>query len=280
MVYASFFPEPGLERELTVALEKLQLSDAALTYEPINSQALGPGYSIGFLGLLHLEIIKERLLREYDANVLVTTPTVAYKQENEQWLEPWVDLEIVAPQPYYGVVSELASLHRAEFKTVDYVGDRVICRYVAPMSEVIVDLYDQLKSSTAGYASMDYQFLDYRSADLVAVDLLVAGDKVDALTQYMIRSKAERYGRQLVEKLKELIPRQNFEIALQAAIGGKIIARASISAFRKDVTAKLYGGDVTRKNKLLDKQKKGKKRMRNLGRVEVPSEVFIQLLKR
>ncbi len=280
MVYSSFFPEPGKERELTVALDKLKLSDASLNYEPINSQALGPGYNIGFLGLLHLEIIQQRLLREFDSNVLVTTPTVAYKKENDQWLEPWVDLEVVAPQSYYGVVSDLASQHRAEFLSVDYVADRVVCRYLAPMSEVIIDLYDQLKSSTAGYASMDYLFKDYRPADLVAVDLMVAGDKIDALTQYMIRSKAERYGRNLVEKLKELIPRQNFEIALQATIGGKIIARADISAFRKDVTAKLYGGDVTRKNKLLDKQKKGKKRLRTLGRIEVPSEVFIQLLKK
>lgn len=280
MIYASFFPEPGQERELTVALDKLKLSDASLLYEPINSQALGPGYNIGFLGLLHLEIIKERLNREFDINVLVTTPSVAYKKEHDQWLEPWVDLEVVAPQSYYGAVSDLAARHRTQFLSVDYVADRVICRYDAPMSEVIIDFYDSLKSTTAGYASMDYQFKDYRPADLVAVDLLVAGDKIDALTQYMIRSKAERYGRNLVEKLKELIPRQNFEIALQATIGGKIIARADISAFRKDVTAKLYGGDVTRKNKLLDKQKKGKKRLRTLGRIEVPSEVFIQLLKK
>lgn len=280
MIYASFFPEPGKERELTVALDKLKLSDASLNYEPINSQALGPGYNIGFLGLLHLEIIQQRLLREFDSNVLVTTPTVAYKKEHDVWQEPWVELEVVAPQSYYGVVSDLASQHRAEFLSVDYVADRVICQYEAPMSEVIIDFYDQLKSSTAGYASMDYMFKEYRPADLVAVDLMVAGDKIDALTQYMIRSKAERYGRQLVEKLKELIPRQNFEIALQATIGGKIIARADISAFRKDVTAKLYGGDVTRKNKLLDKQRKGKKRLRQLGRIEVPSEVFIQLLKK
>lgn len=293
MIYASFFPEPGKERELTVALDKLKLSDASLLYEPINSQALGPGYNIGFLGLLHLEIIKERLEREFDITVLVTTPTVAYKKahstgsgspqkgaEADQWLEPWVSLEIVAPQSYYGVISDLASTHRTEFWDVAYVADRVLCQYNAPMSEVIIDFYDQLKSLTAGFASMDYQFKEYRPADLVAVDLLVAGDKIDALTQYMVRSKAERYGRHLVESLKELIPRQNFEISLQATIGGKIIARSDISAVRKDVTAKLYGGDVTRKNKLLDKQRKGKKRMRSLGRVEVPSEVFVELLKK
>lgn len=280
MVSSSFFPESGKEREMTVALDKLKLSDASLTYEPINSQALGPGYNIGFLGLLHLEIIKERLEREFDITVLVTTPTVAYKQEDGIWQEPWVSLEVVTPQNYYGVVSDLAAQHRAEFLNIEYVADRVICQYNAPMSEVIIDFYDQLKSNTAGYASMDYQFNGYRPADLVAVDLLVAGDKIDALTQYMIRPKTERYGRNLVEKLKELIPRQNFEVALQAVVGGKIIARADIPAFRKDVTAKLYGGDVTRKNKLLDKQKKGKKRLRQLGRIEVPSEVFIQLLKK
>lgn len=280
MVYASFFPEPGQERELTVALDKLKLSDASLVYDPINSQALGPGYNIGFLGLLHLEIIKERLNREFDINVLVTTPTVAYILGKDGSSEPWVDLEVVAPQSYYGVITELAAAHRAQFVSVDYVADRVLCQFEAPMSEVIIDFYDRLKSNTSGYASMDYQFKEYRHADLVAVDLLVAGDKIDALTQYMIRAKADRYGRQLTEKLKELIPRQNFEVSLQAVIGGKIIARETVPAFRKDVTAKLYGGDVTRKNKLLDKQKKGKKRLRQLGRVEVPSEVFIELLKK
>ncbi len=280
MIYASFFPEPGKERELTVALDKLKLSDASLIYEPISSQALGPGYNIGFLGLLHLEIIKERLNREFDINVLVTTPSVAYQKEGERWLEPWVDLEIVCPQEHYGAVTEHVSQHRAEFANVEYIGDRVVCKFTAPLAEVITDFYDKLKSVTSGYASMDYQLKDYREADLVAVDLLVAGDKIDALTQYMVRAKADRYGRTVVEKLKELIPRQNFEITLQAAIGGKIIARADIAPFRKDVTAKLYGGDVTRKNKLLDKQKKGKKRMRNLGKIEVPSEVFVELLRK
>ncbi|MEK7202098.1 MAG: GTP-binding protein [Patescibacteria group bacterium] len=280
MIFASFFPEPGKERELTVALDKLKLSDASLSYEPVSSKALGPGYSIGFLGLLHLEIIKERLNREFDINILVTTPSVAYKQESDQWLEPWVELEVVCPQEHYGAVSDLVSQNRAVFINVEYVADRVICHYEAPLSEVISDFYDKLKSVTSGYASMDYQLKDYRPADLVAVDLLVAGDKIDALTQHMVRSKAESYGRRLVEKLKELIPRQNFEVTLQAAIGGKIIARSDISAVRKDVIAKLYGGDVTRKNKLLDKQRKGKKRMRQLGRVEVPSEVFVELLKK
>lgn len=280
MVYASIFPDSGQERLLTTALEKLKLNDAALTFEPIRSQALGLGFTIGCLGLLHLEIVKERLEREFDLTVLVTTPTVAYQEEDGISTEPWVDLEIIAPTHYYGPVSDLAAQHRCKFITATYLGDRAISQFEAPLAEVIVDFYDQLKSVTAGYASMDYQLKDYRPVDLVTVDLLVAGEKIDALSLKIIRVKAERYGRNIVERLKELIPRQNFEVTLQAAIGGKIIARADIPALRKDVTAKLYGGDVTRKRKLLEKQKKGKKKMRMLGRVEVPSEVFVQLLKK
>lgn len=281
MVYASFFPDAGRERDLAVALDKLRLTDASLVYEPINSKALGLGYTIGFLGLLHLEIIKERIEREYDITVLVTTPTVAYLNLNtSDQQEPWVELEIVSPQRFFGQVSELVSQYRNEFVGVEYFSDRVICRYSAPLADIIADFYDRLKSASSGYASMDYHLQGYRLADLVPVDLLVAGEKIDALTQYMVRSKAERYGRQLVDKLKNLVPRQNFEVSLQASIGGKIIARADVPAFRKDVTAKLYGGDVTRKNKLLEKQKKGKKRMRHLGRIEIPSEVFVELLKK
>lgn len=281
MVYASFFPDAGRERDLAVALDKLRLTDASLVYEPINSKALGLGYTIGFLGLLHLEIIKERIEREYDITVLVTTPTVAYLNLNtSDQQEPWVELEIVSPQRFFGQVSELVSQYRNEFVGVEYFSDRVICRYNAPLADIIADFYDRLKSASSGYASMDYHLQGYRLADLVPVDLLVAGEKIDALTQYMVRSKAERYGRQLVDKLKNLVPRQNFEVSLQASIGGKIIARADVPAFRKDVTAKLYGGDVTRKNKLLEKQKKGKKRMRHLGRIEIPSEVFVELLKK
>ncbi len=279
MVFASFFPEPGEERLLAQALEKLQLNDASLVFEPVNSKALGPGFSIGFLGLLHMEIVKERLNREFDVSVLVTAPTVAYRTDGNIQQEPWVDLEIVAPGRYYGAVSELCAQYRMNFITVDYIGDRVICRYEAPLAEVIVEFYDRLKSVTAGYASMDYQLTGYREADLVAVDLLIAGEKIDAFTQYMVRSRAASYGRAMVSKLKDLIPRQNFEISLQAAIGGNVVVRENISAFRKDVTAKLYGGDVTRKKKLLEKQKKGKKKMRNIGRVEIPNQVFIDLLR-
>ncbi|MEX2012161.1 MAG: GTP-binding protein [Patescibacteria group bacterium] len=279
MIYASFFPEPGEEQLLSQALDKLQLNDSSLAFDPVNSKALGPGFNIGFLGLLHMEIVKERLNREFDVSVLVTAPTVAYKLDNNQQEEPWVDLEIVAPGSHYGTISELCSRYRMNFVGVEYVGDRVICRYEAPLAEIIVEFYDRLKSVTAGYASMDYQITGYRQADLIAVDLLIAGEKIDAFTQYMVRSRAESYGRAMVKKLKDLIPKQNFEISLQAAIGGKIIARESISPFRKDVTAKLYGGDVTRKKKLLEKQKKGKKKMRSIGRVEIPNQVFIDLLR-
>lgn len=279
MIFASFFPEPGEEQQLGQALEKLKLSDASLTFDTVNSKALGPGFNVGFLGLLHMEIIKERLEREFDISVLVTTPTVAYIIDGDNQQEPWVDLEVVAPQKYYGAISELISQYRAQFKKVEYIGERVIATYDAPLSDVIIDFYDRLKSVTAGYASMDYKLTGYREADLVALDLMIAGERVDAFTQYMVRSKAERYGRQLVSKLKELIPRQNFEVALQATIGGKIVARETISAFRKDVTAKLYGGDVTRKKKLLEKQKKGKKKMRSIGRVDIPTQVFVDLLK-
>jgi len=280
MVYATFFPEKGQETILNLALGKLQLNDAALTFKPVQSQALGQGFNIGFLGLLHLEIVKERLEREYGVDVLVSPPSVAYEHGLEMSREPWVNLEVVAPSRYYGVISDLAARHRAKFVNVSHLTDMIVCQFEAPLAEVIVDFYDSLKSVTAGYASMDYSYLEYRPVDLAQVDLLIAGEKVDALSQYIVRSKAESFARQMVERLKDLIPRQTFEVSIQAAIGGKIIARADISALRKDVTAKLYGGDVTRKRKLLEKQKKGKKKMRSLGRVEVPTSVFIELLKK
>jgi len=280
MVFASFFPEPERESELGGALDKLKLSDASLKFEPIYSKALGPGYSVGFLGLLHLEIIKERLEREYGISVLVTTPTVAYRQEHGQSLEPWVELEIVAPKSYFGPVTQLASQARAVFRGVEYLGDQLIAQFEAPLAEIIIDFYDRLKSISSGYASMDYRLTDYRPVDLAEVELLIASEKVDALTQQIVRTKAQQYARSTVRRLKTLIPRQSFEVSLQAAIGGKIIARADIPALRKDVTAKLYGGDITRKKKLLEKQKRGKKKMRLLGRVEVPSSVFVELLRR
>lgn len=280
MVFAGIYPDQDGDRKLQVALEKLRLNDSSLSFTPVNSDALGAGFTIGCLGLLHLEIVKERLEREYDLSVLVTTPTVDYRKTNDGWEEPWVSLEIIAPHRYYGAVSSLASQYRCEFSHTSYLADRVVSYFQAPLSELIVDFYNRLKSVTAGFASMDYQPLEYRPADLAQIDIYIAEEKVDALSQLVIRSKSEGYGRFIVERLKNLIPRQNFAIKLQAMIGGKIIARADISPYRKDVTAKLYGGDVTRKNKLLDKQKKGKKRMRNVGKLQIPSEVFINLLKR
>ncbi|MEK7548812.1 MAG: GTP-binding protein [Patescibacteria group bacterium] len=280
LVLANIFPEPGEDRLLAVALGKLKLNDASLTYQPTHSQALGMGFTVGCLGLLHLEIVKERLEREYDLTVLVTTPTVEYRFEDQTSFEPWISGEIVSPQAYFGAITQLIDRHRGVFHSVEYLGSRLLCRFQAPLIEIIIDFNDALKSSTAGYGSMDYQFLDYRPVDLVTVDLVINGEKIDALSRPIIKSRAESYGRQTVERLKELIPRQNFEVAVQAAIGGKIIARETVPAVRKDVTAKLYGGDVSRKKKLLEKQKKGKKRLKLFGRVEIPSEVFVDLLKK
>lgn len=279
MVYASIFAESSQETQLTEGLEKLQLSDASLEFQPTRSQALGFGYTVGCLGLLHLEIVKERLEREFDLNLLVTTPKVAYQNISGGWAEPWVELEIVAPSQYYGAISSLAAGRRSEFVDLQYLGDRIICKLRLPLSEAIVDFYDRLKSVSSGYASMDYRLIGYRPVELVEIDFLLNGEKIDALSTRFVRDRCERYGRQMVERLKEKIPRQNIAVAIQAAIGGKIIARADISPYCKDVIAKLYGGDVTRKRKLLEKQKKGKKKMRLIGKVEVPSSVFIDILK-
>lgn len=280
MVLANIFPEPGADRLLTVALAKLQLNDASLTYQPTHSKALGMGYTVGCLGLLHLEVVKERLEREYDLTILVTPPTVEYHYRDGAGSEPWVKGEIVCPKSYFGTITQLISRHRGIFQQVEYFGSRLICQFRAPLVEIITDFNDALKSSTAGYGSLDYQFLDYQPVDLVTVDLVIAGEKIDALSRPIIRSQAESYGRQIVERLKELIPRQNFEVSLQATINDRVIARENISAVRKDVTAKLYGGDVTRKRKLLEKQKKGKKRLKLFGKLEVPSEIFVELLKK
>jgi len=280
MVFASIFPQQEELAGLKRALEKLQLNDASLTFTPTHFAALGSGYTIGCLGLLHLEIVRERLEREYAISVTTTIPTVDYRQTDSGWEEPWVKLEIVAPHHYFGAISDLAARYRCEFLQTDYLADRNISYFYAPLGEIIVDFYNQLKSATAGYASMDYQLHEYRPADLARVDILIADKPVDALSQLVIRSKAESHGKFMVERLRALIPRQNFAIKLQAAIGGKIIARADIPPFRKDVTAKLYGGDVTRKRKLLEKQRKGKKRLRLFGQVEIPNEVFVELLKK
>ena len=284
MVYAGLFTTSGDDYPLLRdALLKLKLNDSALVYEPENSKAFGFGFRCGFLGLLHLEIVTERLEREYNLSLVVTTPTVSYERFTEgskqRTKEPFVRLEIVTPEAYLGATMELVQAHRGLFLNMEYVGDRVIVHYNVPLSEIIVNFYDELKSVSSGYASMNYQILDWREEDLVDLDILVADEPVEAFRQVVHRSKVEKRAKEIVERLKNLIPKQNFEIKIQAALGGKIIASERISALRKDVTAKLYGGDVTRKNKLLEKQKKGKKKMKMLGKVEVPTSVFLELLK-
>lgn len=283
------------------ALEKLSMNDAALTYEPEQSSALGFGFRCGFLGLLHMEIVQERLEREYDLDLIVTAPSVKYELltnagetqtlANPEELpepgayaelrEPWVQVEIVTPKEYLGGVLELVTARRGIQKNLSFLDDqRSLVTYELPLASIVTDFYDRLKSLSAGYASMGYEFLDFRVGDLVKMDILVAGEKVDALSFIVHRSEARSVGLSLTAKLKEIIPRQNFVIPIQAAIGATIVARETLSAFRKDVTAKLYGGDVTRKNKLLNKQKKGKKRMKQMGKVALPQEAFLAVLKR
>jgi GTP-binding protein LepA len=301
MVFASIYCVDGGDYpHLKEAIEKLKLNDASLTYELEQSPALGFGFRCGFLGLLHLEIIKERLEREYDLSLVISSPTVQYlivghdgneykiekpgdlpsRGEFSEIREPWVTLEIFSPKEYLGGIMDVIQKKRAIYKNTEFIDEnRAIIKYEIPLSEVIVDFYDQLKSISSGYASMNYEMLDFRAAELERVDILIAEEKVDALSFVIHSSKAQSEGRRITEKLQKLIPRQNFEIKIQATIGAKIIASERISPFRKDVTKGLYGGDVTRKNKLLDKQKKGKKKMKSIGRVEVPTDVFIKVLR-
>src|SRR5450830_716103 len=300
MVFAGLFPTDSDQfGDLKEALEKLQLNDGALSYEPENSAALGFGFRCGFLGLLHLEIVQERLEREFELELITTAPTVEYEVtlkrgevitiDNPAMLpdptmiesiaEPYVKLSIIVPSTYVGPMMELAQERRGTFKHLEHrPGDRVVIEYEIPLGEIIHDFYDQLKSRSKGYASMDYEMIGFREGDLVKLDVLVASEPVDALSLISHRSKAQIQGRKLVEKLKTIIPRQMFMVPLQAAIGGKVIARESIPAMRKDVLAKCYGGDITRKRKLLEKQKEGKKRMKTIGRVDVPQEAFIAAL--
>jgi GTP-binding protein LepA len=300
MVYAGFYPTNNDDyTELRDALEKLQLNDASLVYEPETSQALNFGFRVGFLGLFHMEIIQERLEREYDLDILATAPSVEYevvKTNDEVVLidspaqlpdenvireirEPWMKIQIYTPQEFIGAVMDLVIKKRGEYETTEYLDTtRVMLHYKIPLSEIIIDFFDRLKSITRGYASLDYQFDDYRSGDLVKMDILVNNEPVDALALIVHREDAYHKGQRLVSKLKELIPRQLFVVPIQAAVGKKIISRANVSAIRKDVLAKCYGGDITRKKKLLEKQKKGKKRMKMIGSVEVPQEAFMALL--
>jgi len=289
-VYASFYSQGGDPSLLRKSLEKLSLNDSSLNFTPEVSQSFGQGFRLGFLGLLHMEIIKERLEREYGLNLIVTQPQVAYKiyheHGQEKYDEPWVKLEIITPNEYVGPVMELAQSRRAIYLDTKYLGEadnsysaRVILEYEAPLAEIIVDFYDKLKSVSQGYASQNYALLEYRKSDLVKMDVLIAGEKVGEFSRIIPRSRIQQEGKNLVSRLKALIPRQMFEVSLQAAIGGKIIARENISAMKKDVTAKLYGGDRTRKDKLLQKQAKGKKKMKKLGRVDIPDNVFIDVLR-
>ncbi len=297
MVYAGVFPSDGDVNALRTALDKLSLNDASLVFEPDSSEAFGLGFRAGFLGLLHLEIVKERLSREFAIDPIVTTPSVAYRERTEAgkviYAEPWVQAEIVTPATYVGNLMTLCQERRGSYQRTDYLGDRVILHYELPLAEIIVDFYDALKSVSAGYGSLNYELIDYREGGLVKLTILVAGDPVDVLSQIVHQDQAFTKGQALVKRLKELIPRQNFEVALQAALGGptssvqgglrgtgKIIARETVSAVRKDVTAGLYGGDRTRKDKLLKKQAEGKKKMRKLGKVDIPSDVFTKLLRR
>jgi GTP-binding protein LepA len=300
MVFAGLFPTDSDQYQgLKEALEKLQLNDAALVYEPETSAALGFGFRAGFLGLLHMEIVQERLEREFNLSLLATAPTVEYKvmlrnrevipvdnpdklpdpAEIESISEPMVLATIVVPSAYVGNMMELSQERRGQFLNMQYEpGDRVVITYRMPLAEIIHDYYDQLKSRSKGYASLDYELVGFEEANLVKLDVLVAGSPVDALSMIVERGKAQSQGRRLAEKLKTLIPRQLFEVPIQAAIGGKIVARETVPAMRKDVIAKCYGGDVTRKRKLLEKQKEGKKRLKRVGNVEIPQEAFMAVL--
>jgi GTP-binding protein LepA len=301
MVFAGFYPQRSEDYpSLREALEKLRLNDASLIYEPETSQALGFGFRCGFLGLFHLEIIQQRLEREYDMDLIATSPSVEYRvitQKGEEIAvdnpamlpdpgtieevrEPWMKTTVIVPTNYVGPIMDLAQGKRGTMLEMTYVDPtRAMLKYDMPLSEVIVDFYDQLKSRSQGYASLDYEFGEYRAADLVRLDILVAATLVDALSIIVHREKAQRMGRILVSKLRGLIPKQMFDVRIQAAIGGKIIASENVSAKRKDVIAKCYGGDITRKRKLLDKQKEGKKRMKMVGSVEIPQEAFLAVLR-
>jgi len=279
-VYASFYIQGGDPSLLRKSLEKLSLNDSSLNFTPESSKSFGQGFRCGFLGLLHLEIAKVRLEREYDLNLIVTQPQVAYRQSLSGYEEPWIKLEIITPQEHLGPVMGLVQGRRAIYKDTKYLGDRVILEYEAPLSEIIVDFYDKLKSVSSGYASQNYEFIGYHEADLVKIDCLIAGQKIEEFSRIVPRSRQMAEAKNLVNKLKELIPRQMFEATLQAAVKGKILAREDIPAMRKDVTAKLYGGDRTRKDKLLKKQSAGKKKMKQLGKVQIPDDVFLKMLKR
>ena len=316
MVFAGLYPGDSADFPLLRdALDKLKLNDASLAYEPENSVALGPGFRCGFLGLLHMDVVQERLEREYNLNLLITAPAVEYQvtltngseiavdnpallpppQQIAQMREPWVEITVLTPNRYVGAVMDLSVNRRGEFKTMEYLeqpgaGDasaaaasaedaRVLLKYFMPLSEILVDFYDELKSRTQGYATLDYSFSSYRAANLVKLDILVNAQPVDALSIITHSDKAAREGRLLVDRLRGIIPRQMFDVPIQAAIGGRVVARETVRAMRKNVLAKCYGGDITRKRKLLEKQAEGKRRMKRVGSVEIPQEAFMAVLK-
>ncbi|MES2500574.1 MAG: translation elongation factor 4 [Pseudomonadota bacterium] len=299
-VFAGLYPVESNQFEaLRTALEKLSLNDASLLFEPENSTALGFGFRCGFLGLLHMEIVQERLEREYDMDLITTAPTVVYELllkdgsvvqiENpsrlpepsrvEETREPVINVNLLMPQDYVGPVMTLCNNKRGIQKNMQYMGRQVMLSYEMPLNEVVLDFFDKLKSVSRGYASMDYEFLEFRSADLVKLDIMVNGERVDALSMIVHRATSVHRGREVAAKMRELIPRQMFDVAIQASIGANIIARETVKAMRKNVIAKCYGGDVSRKRKLLDKQKEGKKRMKQVGNVEIPQEAFLAILR-
>ena len=299
-VFAGLYPVESNQFEaLRTALEKLSLNDSSLLFEPENSTALGFGFRCGFLGLLHMEIVQERLEREYDMDLITTAPTVVYELllkdgsvvqiENpsrlpepsriEEIREPVINVHLLMPQDYVGPVMTLCNNKRGIQKNMQYMGRQVMLSYEMPLNEVVLDFFDKLKSVSRGYASMDYEFLEFRAADLVKLDIMVNGERVDALSLIVHRSNSQYRGREVAAKMRELIPRQMFDVAIQAAIGANIIARETVKAMRKNVIAKCYGGDITRKRKLLEKQKEGKKRMKQVGNVEIPQEAFLAILR-
>ncbi|HSR47661.1 MAG TPA: translation elongation factor 4 [Anaerolineales bacterium] len=301
MVFAGFYPVEGEDyADLKDALEKLQLNDAALVFEPETSQALNFGFRCGFLGLFHMEIVQERLEREHDIDLIATAPSVEYEVKMldgrvlridspaelpddsliEEVREPWMHIQIFTPESFYGAVMDLATKRRGQFREQEYPAPgRVVLHFEIPLAEVIVDFFDQLKSRTRGYASLDYQFIGYRPEDLLRLDVLINSEPVDALAMIVHKQDAYHKGQAIVSKLKDLIPRQLFAVPVQAAAGGRVISRANVRALRKDVLAKCYGGDITRKKKLLERQKKGKRRMKRVGSVEIPQEAFLAVLR-
>jgi GTP-binding protein LepA len=302
LVFAGLYPVTGEDYPLLRdAIDKLHLNDASFTFEPESSVALGFGFRCGFLGLLHMEIVQERLEREFGLDLIASAPSVEYEvvrtngrgtvrvdnpsklppvADIEEIREPWVKLSVVTPSTYIGPLMELSTNRRGSFNDLEYIDPvRVLMRFELPLAELIVDYFDQLKTRTAGYASMDYEEIGYRAADLVRLDVLVAGEPVDALSMIVHREKSVSIGRTLAGRLKELIPRQMFEVPIQAAVGANVISRETVRALRKNVLAKCYGGDITRKRKLLEKQKEGKRRMKRVGSVEIPQEAFLAMLR-